>query len=40
MIISQESKDNLIIENNPLIDQENLVDDNLNIENQENELFQ
>ena len=39
VIISQESKDNLIIENNPLIDQENLVDDNLNIENQENELF-
>ena len=39
VIISQESKDNLILENNPLIDQENLVDDNLNIENQENELF-
>ena len=39
VIISQESKDNFIIENNPLIDQENLVDDNLNIENQENELF-
>ena len=39
VIISQESKDNLIIENNPLIDQENLVADNLNIENQENELF-
>ena len=39
VIISQESKDNFIIENNPLIDQENLVNDNLNIENQENELF-
>ena len=39
VIISQESKDNFIIENNPLIDQENLVHDNLNIENQENELF-
>ena len=39
VIISQESKDNFIIENNPLIDQENLVADNLNIENQENELF-
>ena len=39
VIISQESKENFIIENNPLIDQENLVDDNLNIENQENELF-
>ena len=39
VIISQESKDNLILENNPLIDQENLVDDDLNIENQENELF-
>ena len=39
VIISQESKENLILENNPLIDQENLVDGNLNIENQENELF-
>ena len=39
VIISQESKDNFIIENNPLIDQENLINDNLNIENQENELF-
>ena len=39
VIISQENKDNFIVENNPLIDQENLVDDNLNIENQENELF-
>ena len=39
VIISQESKDNLILENSPLIDQENLVDDDLNIENQENELF-
>ena len=39
MIISQKSEDNLILENNPLIDQENLVDDDLNIENQENELF-
>ena len=39
VIISEESKDNFIVENNPLIDQENLVHDNLNIENQENELF-
>ena len=41
VIISQKSEDNLILENNPSIDQENLVADNLNIENQENsnELF-
>ena len=37
VIISQESDNNLILENNPPIDEENYVNDNVNIENQENE---
>ena len=39
VIISQESTENIILDDNTSIDQENLVADNLNIENQENELF-
>ena len=37
MIISQKSDNDLILENNPSIDEEILITDNINIENQENE---
>ena len=36
VIISQKSEDNLILENNPSIDQENIFSENLNIEDEEN----